>query len=348
MTSEDGSGGRSGAVGRLRPGLPFVAVHLACVAVVLVGWSPVAVLVAVVSYSARAFGITGFYHRCFSHRAFRVPRAVQFAGALLGAAAAQRGPLWWVAHHRAHHRATDRPGDPHSPVVDGMLRAHLLWLFVPTNQHPDLRAVADLARFRELRALDRFHHLVPVSTAAAAFGLGAALQSLWPDLHTSGWQMLVWGFAVSTVLLYHSTFAVNSVAHRFGKRRFATRDDSRNNWLVALLTLGEGWHNNHHRFPASARQGLARLEIDPTWLAIRVMAALGLAGSLRSVPAWAMAAARAPGAARDAEISGGAPRVALGALGQGAERAPNQADPVDVPVVAAQPAAGRAPSSPTT
>ncbi|HUY63008.1 MAG TPA: acyl-CoA desaturase [Acidimicrobiales bacterium] len=273
-----------GRLGSWKLGIPFVLVHVACLAVVVVGWSPVALGVAVALYLTRAFGITAFYHRCFSHRAFRTNRAVQLAGAVLGAAAAQRGPLWWVAHHRVHHRYTDRPGDVHSPRVSGAAWSHVLWIFAPANQSTDLAQVPDLARYRELRVLDRFHHLVPGILLGATYGLGALLGWLAPGLHTSGPQMLVWGFAISTVALYHSTFAVNSVAHTFGRRRFDTRDDSRNNWLVALLVLGEGWHNNHHRYPVSARQGFARWELDPTWWGIRVLAALKLVHSLRPVP----------------------------------------------------------------
>jgi stearoyl-CoA desaturase (delta-9 desaturase) len=273
-------------------GLPFVGLHVACLAVFFVGVSPVALAVAAASYLLRTFGITAFYHRCLSHRSFRVSRPVQLAGAVLGAAAAQRGPLWWASHHRMHHRATDRPGDPHSPRVRGMRYAHLLWLFDPANLRPPMTNVDDLAAYPELRFLDRYHHAVPAVTAAAAFGLGLLLHTQDPGLHTSGAQLLVWGFVLPTVALYHSTFAVNSVAHRYGRRRFATRDDSRNNAVVAVLTLGEGWHNNHHRFPASARQGLGRLELDPTWWGIRLLCAMGLARQVRDVPPWALATAR--------------------------------------------------------
>jgi stearoyl-CoA desaturase (delta-9 desaturase) len=298
----EGHRGRRGA--GLRPGIPFVAVHLACLAVIAVGVSPVALGVAAVSYLARMFGITAFYHRYFSHRSFRCSRGVQFGGAVLGAAAAQRGPLWWAAHHRQHHRSTDRPGDPHTPR-EGFWHAHLLWLFDPANQATRLDLVPDLARYRELRILDRYHHLVPVLTALATFGVGVGLATAWPSLHTSGWQVFVWGFVVATVALYHSTFAVNSVAHRFGRRRFATRDDSRNNALVALLTLGEGWHNNHHRFPRSARQGLGRFEADPTWLGLRLLARLGLVSDLQIVSPRALALARLPaGASGEPESSG--------------------------------------------
>jgi stearoyl-CoA desaturase (delta-9 desaturase) len=244
-------------------------------------------------YVARMFGITGFYHRYFSHRAFRVGRPVQFAGAVLGASAAQRGPLWWAAHHRRHHRYTERPGDPHSPVLDGLLSSHLFWIFAAANHDTDLAAVEDLAVFPELRFIDRFHHLVPAVTIGAMFALGYGLGHAWPGLHTSGPQMLVWGFSVSTVLVYHATFSINSLAHRFGSRRYETKDASRNNAGLALLTMGEGWHNNHHRFPGAARQGFAPWELDATWLMLRALARLGLVRDLRPVPAPVLAVARA-------------------------------------------------------
>lgn len=275
-----------------RLGLPFALAHLALIGLVFVGWSGIAIGAAVVSYSVRAFGITGFYHRCFAHRAFKVSRSVQFLGGLAGAAAAQRGPLWWVAHHREHHRATDQVGDPHSPVVDSFLYSHVLWIFQPKNAATKLELVPDLAAFPELRIIDRFEHFVPGVLAVAMFAIGSGLGHLAPALHTSGLQLLEWGFVLPTIALYHSTFAVNSVGHRFGRRRFETPDASRNNWLVALLVFGEGWHNNHHRFPTSARQGIGRYEIDPTWWAIRAMRSLRLATSLRGFPA-SLAALRA-------------------------------------------------------
>jgi stearoyl-CoA desaturase (delta-9 desaturase) len=275
---------------RTRVGLPFVLVHLGVLAVPFVGWSWAALCGAAVLYVARMLGITVFYHRAFAHRAFKMSRPVQLAGAVFGAAAGQRGPLWWAATHRAHHRFTDRPGDPHSPVVDGFFQSHVGWLFRPPPAPPG--NVADLARFPELRLVDHYHHIAPILTAAVAVGAGAALGWLDPGLHTSALQMLVWGFFVSTTILYHATFSVNSVAHRFGRRRFATDDASRNNGLVAMLTLGEGWHNNHHRFPASARQGIGRLELDPSWWFIRAMVALHVVASPRPLPekVWAEAA----------------------------------------------------------
>lgn len=279
-------------VARWRLGAPFLLLHAALLTIILTGWSRVALAVALVSYVARAFGITAFYHRCFAHRAFKVPRAVQFLGALLGASAAQRGPLWWVAHHRKHHLYTDKPGDPHSPVVDGFWYSHVLWIFDPQNAPTDLKRAGDLARFPELRFLDRYEYVAPAGWAVGCFGLGELLSRLAPGLGTSGWQMLTWGFVVPTIALYHSTFSVNSLAHRFGRRRYETSDDSRNNWVIAALVLGEGWHNNHHRFPNSARQGLSRSELDPTWWGIRALAWLRLASNLRPPPRWALEDAR--------------------------------------------------------
>jgi stearoyl-CoA desaturase (delta-9 desaturase) len=278
--------------GKYRLGLPFLVVHLSCVLVVVVGVSTTAVVVAVVSYALRMFGITAFFHRCFSHRAFRTGRRTQFVGAFLGAAAAQRGPLWWAAHHRVHHRRTDRPGDPHSPRIVGLLRSHTGWQFEAANEGTDLALVADLAAFPELRFLDRYPYVAPASWIAGLLVLGGVLGAFAPSLGTSPAQLAVWGFSCSTVALWHATFLVNSAAHRFGRQRFALSDDSRNTWWVAILTFGEGWHNNHHRFPSGARQGLARYEIDLTWTVLCVMRKLGLVRDVRPTPPAILSAAR--------------------------------------------------------
>jgi stearoyl-CoA desaturase (Delta-9 desaturase) len=274
-----GPAGRRGAP----VGIPFAAVHVGLLAIPFVGWSPVALACCGALYAIRSFGITVVYHRGLAHRSFSMSRPVQALGAAIGASAGQRGPLWWVANHRTHHRFADRPGDPHSPVVSGFLHGHLGWLF-ESDGSGDRAAVSDLERFPELRLLDRYHHVAPIATALALCAFGAALHVLAPSLGTSGPQMLVWGFFVSTTLLYHCTFAVNSVCHRFGGRRFATNDGSRNNVLVALVAMGEGWHNNHHRFPRSPRHGFARYEMDPSWWIIRAMAALGMVSRLAPVP----------------------------------------------------------------
>jgi stearoyl-CoA desaturase (delta-9 desaturase) len=269
--------------------LPFVALHLACLAVIWVGWSPTAVAVAAGLYVLRMFAITGFYHRYFSHKAFRTSRAAQFVFAVLGATAVQRGPLWWASQHRHHHAHADQEADTHSPARHGFLWAHLGWFLARENFATRSRLVKDLAKFPELRFLDRYDALVPFALALLLFGLGEWLAAAHPALDTNGPQLVIWGFCISTVVLAHATFMVNSLAHTFGRRRFATRDTSRNNWWLALLTFGEGWHNNHHRYPGSARQGLHWWEIDLTWYALRLMAALGVIWDLRTVPSPARA-----------------------------------------------------------
>jgi len=264
--------------------LPFIGLHLGCLAVFWVGTSGFAVAIAVALYAIRMFAITGFYHRYFSHKAFRTSRPVQFLFGLVGASSVQRGPLWWAAHHRQHHRGSDTENDPHSPRHRGFWYSHMGWFLTRGAFHTDLDAVKDLAKFPELRLLDRFDVLVPVALAAALYALGALLESTAPGLGTSGPQLLVWGFFVSTVVLFHVTVTINSFAHRFGSRRFATRDDSRNNWFLALLTFGEGWHNNHHHYPGSARQGFRWWEYDMTYYGLRLLSALGLVWDLKPVP----------------------------------------------------------------
>ena len=271
---------------------PFIAMHLACLCVLWVGVSPIALMVAVALYVIRMFALTGFYHRYFSHRTFQTSRAVQFVFAVIGASCVQRGPLWWAAHHRNHHRHADTNHDPHSPGVYGFVWSHVGWFLTPRNFRTDLSRVPDLANYPELRWLDRFDIAIPVVLAVCLYGLGVLLHHVAPQLGTTGGQMLVWGFFVSTIVLFHATVTINSLAHRFGSRRFDTKDDSRNNVWLALLTFGEGWHNNHHFFPGSSRQGFRWWEVDLTWYGLRLMSALGLVHGLRPVPAWVLTKAR--------------------------------------------------------
>ena len=263
--------------------LPFVALHLACLGVIWVGFSWFALWTAIALYALRMFAITGFYHRYFSHKAFNTSRPVQFAFAVLGAASVQRGPLWWAAHHRHHHRFADTDQDIHSPR-QGFWRSHMGWFLTPRSFGTNHAAIKDLVRFPELRLLDRFDILVPVLLAVGLYGLGSWLAMSHPALGTNGPQLLIWGFFVSTIVLFHVTVTINSLAHRWGSRRFATNDDSRNNWLLALLTFGEGWHNNHHHFPGSARQGFKWWEYDITYYALRVMSWFGLVWDLKAMP----------------------------------------------------------------
>ena len=270
---------------------PFVALHATCGLVAVVGVSPVALWVCAALYVSRMFFITAFYHRYFSHRAFRASRAMTLAMALLGCTAGQRGPLWWAAHHRDHHQTSDTPEDPHSPRHRGRWYSHTLWFLTPESFATPAERVRDWMRLPELRIVERIDWLPFVALGAACAALGGWLESARPELGTSAAQMFVWGFAVSTVLLYHATYTINSLAHGWGSRRYDTPDDSRNNALLAAITLGEGWHNNHHRYPASARQGFRWWEIDPTWLGLRLLAALGLVSDLAPVPAWVTAGA---------------------------------------------------------
>jgi stearoyl-CoA desaturase (Delta-9 desaturase) len=264
--------------------IPFVCLHLACFAIIFVGFSWFALAFAVVLYVIRMFAITAFYHRYFAHKAFKTSRAGQFIFAILGASAVQRGPLWWASHHRNHHAHSDEQIDDHSPHQHGFLWSHIGWFLSRANFSTQLDRVKELAHFPELRFLDRFDIIIPIALGASIYELGEALQISAPHLNTNGLQLFVWGFILSTVLLYHGTFCVNSLAHVWGKRRYATRDHSRNNALIALITLGEGWHNNHHHFPGSAKQGFYWWEIDFTYYGLRLLAALGIIWDLKTVP----------------------------------------------------------------
>ena len=259
--------------------VPFIALHLACFAVYFVGVSWIALVIAAVSYLIRIFAITGFFHRYFSHKAFRVGRTTQFVFAAIGASATQRGPLWWAAHHRAHHREPDTDVDPHN-ALRGFWWSHIGWFMSSTHFRTRTDLVNDWLKFPELVWLDRFDLTVPVALVVFMYLLGESLAVMGTD----GWQIVVWGYVISTVVLTHSTLCVNSICHRYGRRRFETRDMSRNNWIVALLTLGEGWHNNHHRYAGSARQGFYWWELDLTYYGLVALSAIGLVKDLKGVP----------------------------------------------------------------
>jgi stearoyl-CoA desaturase (delta-9 desaturase) len=229
------------------------------------------VALAMMLYILRIFAIGAGYHRYFAHRAFSTSRACQFALAFLAQTSAQRGILWWASKHRHHHRYSDTADDVHSPMQRGFLYAHLGWIFVPRNDATDYAAVRDLARYKELMWLDR-HPYLPAALLASATWLVAGLPGL------------AIGFCWSTVVVWHATFCVNSLAHVVGRQRYVTGDQSRNNWLLALLTMGEGWHNNHHAYQASARQGFSWLEYDPTYYALRVLSWLGIVWDLHLPP----------------------------------------------------------------
>ena len=282
--------------------LPLLVVHLLCATTLLTGVSPAALAVCGALVFVRMFGVTAGYHRLLAHRAFRCGRPTQFALAWLGASAAQLGPLWWTAHHRLHHRHADSEQDPHSPHVRSLWWAHVGWLLCRKHARAPLEAVPDLQRIPELVWLERFHWMAPLSLAAALYAAGEALAARAPALDVTGPQLLVWGFCVSTVMLYHLLLAVASLGHRFGARRYALPDESRNLPWLAWLSLGDGWHNNHHARPAWARHGHATGELDLTWLALRGLERLGLVWELRG-PGPALAA---PALARREHADAGA------------------------------------------
>lgn len=261
--------------------LPFLGIHLACVLVVWTGLSTTAVLIGLATIMIRMFGLTGGYHRYFCHRAFKTTRVFQFVLAWLGAAAAQMGPLWWAGHHRSHHRHTDTDDDVHSPGTKGFFWAHAGWIMSPRNQPTKFEWVPDLVKYPELCWLDKNHYVAPISLGVFLFVLGQSLATLYPQLGTNGWQLLVVALFCSTTVLYHVTFAVNSLGHRYGSRRYETDDASRNSFWLALITAGEGWHNNHHRYPTSERQGFYWWEVDFTHYTITVLSWLGIVWDIR-------------------------------------------------------------------
>jgi len=265
--------------------LPFIVIHVLAVSAFFYPVTLYCILLAVASYSLRMFTITAFYHRYFSHRSFKTGRVVQFIGAFIACSSGQRGPLWWAAHHRRHHRHSDTDQDIHSPHAKGVFWSHTLWFMTDYAVPTLLKEIPDWLKFPELRFINRFDW-IPV----LVLGYGCYLLGSWDWFYSvtglNGLSTFIWGFLVPTVFLYHATFAVNSISHLFGKKRFDTGDESRNNSLVAFLTFGEGWHNNHHFFPGSARQGFFPGEIDITYYVLKLMSFLGLVHDLRPVPAW--------------------------------------------------------------
>jgi stearoyl-CoA desaturase (Delta-9 desaturase) len=249
----------------------FVLLHVACLAVFLTGTTWVALTLCGGCYLLHMVGITAGYHRYFSHRSYKTSRAFQFALACLGCAAGQKGPLWWAAQHRHHHRTSDTPADLHSPIAHSLWWSHVGWVLSPESNRADEQAVRDLSRYPELRWLDRYHWVPPLALAGLCLLIG-------------GWAGLVWGFCVAGVLSHHATFTVNSICHVWGSRRYTTGDASRNNVLVALITLGEGWHNNHHHYQGSANQGFRWWEVDVSYYLIRLLACVRLVWDVRRPP----------------------------------------------------------------
>lgn len=269
---------RNGARISLVRSLPFAAVHMACLAAFFVGfrWSYLAVCLAL--YYIRMFFVTAGYHRYFSHRSFKTSRPFQFVMAFMATTSVQKGVLWWAANHRHHHRYSDMEEDLHSPSLFGFWWSHVGWILSDKYNATQVDLIRDFHKYPELRWLNRYHLVPPVILAVSLFLLG-------------GWGMLVWGFAISTVILWHSSFTVNSLSHLFGSRRYPTTDTSRNNVFLALLTMGEGWHNNHHHYMASARQGFFWWEVDLTYYLLKALSWFRIVWDLRQPTEVALAAA---------------------------------------------------------
>ena len=263
--------------------IPFIILHLSCFMIFFVGFSWTAFVVCMSLFAIRMFAITGFYHRYFSHKTFRTSRFVQCLFAMIGATAVQRGPLWWAAHHRGHHMHSDTTEDKHSPKEHGFIWSHMGWFLTKSNFVTNTKLIRELIRFPELRIIDRFDLLMPLALSISLWVVGYYLEQYEPSLHTNGFQLFIWGFSVSTIMLYHATFLVNSVAHQWGKKRYETKDTSRNNFIIAILTFGEGWHNNHHHYPGSARQGFYWWEIDLTYYVLKFLAMMGIIWDVRTV-----------------------------------------------------------------
>lgn len=260
--------------------IPFILIHFGALAALWTHFEWYLVWVALILFVIRMFAITGFYHRYFAHKTFKTSRLMQFIFAFIGSTAAQRGPIWWASHHRRHHLNSDRHNDHHSPHTHHFLWSHMGWFLAKKNFLTDRKVVRDLIKFKELVLIDRFDWFPPVLLLLSLFVIGEYL-SLTSGI--SGLNMVIWGFCVSTILVYHCTFAVNSIAHLWGTQRYNTKEESKNNFFVALLTFGEGWHNNHHHYPGSIRQGFYWWEVDLTYYALKFLSFLGIVYNLRTV-----------------------------------------------------------------
>lgn len=252
--------------------IPFTLFHVVTVVglfLVPFSWSMVALCA--VSYAVRMFGITAGFHRYFAHRTYKQNRIMQFIMAFIGGSTHQRGVLWWAAHHRHHHKCSDQPGDSHSPVLGGFWWSHVGWIMVKESDPTKWEYIKDLTKFPELLFINKYHWVPAIAVAVGMFIFGGA-------------PALVWGYFFSTVLLWHGTFTINSLSHISGTRRYNTTDDSRNNPLLALITMGEGWHNNHHSYQSSARQGFFWWEIDLSYYILRALQAIGFISEIKEPP----------------------------------------------------------------
>jgi stearoyl-CoA desaturase (delta-9 desaturase) len=270
----------------LKQEIAFLIIHLIPLAAIWTGATLFDWMVCIFLYVFRMFWVTGGYHRYFAHKSYKTSRWFQFVIAFMAQTSAQKGALWWAAHHRHHHRHSDTPADPHSMKIYGFWYSHVGWIVGPDFKETDFKTIGDYAKYPELVWLNKHYLVAPTMLAIFVTALGAYVNggSVLLMFTSAGLSTLFIGFFLSTVFLYHGTFSINSIMHKFGTQRYESNDESKNSLWLALLTLGEGWHNNHHYYEVASRQGFFWWEIDITYYILRGLAAVGLIWDLKSVP----------------------------------------------------------------
>jgi len=258
----------------------IILFHLSALLVFYVGFSWTALAVFLVSLILRTFGVAAGYHRYFSHRSFKTTRFFQFCLAFLGASSGQKGPLSWVTSHRIHHRTSDTMEDPHSPHR-GFFYGYIGWLLQEGALPTDLALTSDFAKYPELRWINKYHNVGPLAVILLCGFLGAYLNKNFPNLHTGAFQLIIWGFNLSTLASLHGTMLVNTLCHLEPDLQTSTQDHSRNLAWLLPLTFGENWHHNHHRHPKSANCGLQKGQIDFIYWGICFLEKLGLVSEVR-------------------------------------------------------------------
>lgn len=270
----------------LKQEIAFAVVHLLPLGALWTGATWFDWVVCAVLYFGRMFWITGGYHRYFSHKSYKTSRWFQFVIAFMAQTSAQKGALWWAAHHRHHHRYSDQPEDPHSMKLYGFWYSHIGWIVGPDYKKTDYKTIGDYAKYPELVWLNKNYLVPPLVLALVVMALGGWVNGGSPLMMftQAGFSTLFVGFFLSTVILYHGTFSINSIMHKFGKQRYKTGDESKNSLWLALLTLGEGWHNNHHYYEVAARNGFFWWEVDFTYYGLKLLNWMGLIWDLKGVP----------------------------------------------------------------
>lgn len=270
---------------RWKSRIGFTLIHISPLLIFFTGATAIDWMICAAMYVIRMFFITAGYHRYFSHRSYKTSRWFQFVLAFGSETSGQKGILWWAAHHRDHHRHSDQPEDPHSMKLYGFWYSHVGWIIGPDFKGTNFGRVADLAKFPELRWINKYDLMPALVTGVFVYLIGGYLNAGGVEgMFAAGWSSLVVGFLTSTVILYHGTFSINSLMHYIGSKRYETGDKSRNSPVLALITLGEGWHNNHHYYMASARQGFFWWEFDITYYVLKFLSIFGIVWDLQGVP----------------------------------------------------------------